>query len=84
MSEEEKASGPKAFGKSAKDRIKDLLTIPDDSLEWNEVIPWLRANTKMEIWLKGGKIHIFGNLLAALNVCSDESQGRGACDRTWR
>ncbi|KAF2009727.1 FMN-dependent dehydrogenase [Aaosphaeria arxii CBS 175.79] len=37
-SEEEKANGPKAF---------------DDSLEWEEVIPWLRKNTKMQIWLKG-------------------------------
>ena len=25
----------------------------DDALEWAEVIPWLRAHTKMEIWLKG-------------------------------
>ncbi|KAF2179687.1 FMN-dependent dehydrogenase [Zopfia rhizophila CBS 207.26] len=37
-SEEEKANGPKAF---------------DDTMEWEEVIPWLRRNTKMEIWLKG-------------------------------
>ncbi|EOO01280.1 putative hydroxyacid oxidase 1-like protein [Phaeoacremonium minimum UCRPA7] len=28
------------------------LTI-DSSLVWDEVIPWLRANTKMQIWLKG-------------------------------
>jgi (S)-2-hydroxy-acid oxidase len=41
ISEEEKANGPKAF---------------DDSLEWEEVIPWLRKNTKMQIWLKGSKI----------------------------
>lgn len=39
-SEEEKANGPKAF---------------DDGLEWDEIIPWLRRNTKMQIWLKGGK-----------------------------
>ncbi|KAF2447169.1 FMN-dependent dehydrogenase [Karstenula rhodostoma CBS 690.94] len=25
----------------------------NDSLEWDEAIPWLRANTSMEIWLKG-------------------------------
>ena len=25
----------------------------DDTLEWAEVIPWLRAHTNMEIWLKG-------------------------------
>ncbi|KAL8819699.1 MAG: hypothetical protein Q9223_001918 [Gallowayella weberi] len=25
----------------------------DDTLEWDEVIPWLRAHTEMEIWLKG-------------------------------
>ncbi|KAL2413142.1 Oxidase FUB9 [Exophiala dermatitidis] len=25
----------------------------DPSLEWDEIIPWLRQNTKMEIWLKG-------------------------------
>ncbi|KAI4112919.1 MAG: hypothetical protein LQ345_006005 [Seirophora villosa] len=25
----------------------------DDTLEWKEVVPWLQAHTKMEIWLKG-------------------------------
>ncbi len=25
----------------------------DDTLEWGEIIPWLRAHTEMEIWLKG-------------------------------
>ncbi|KAF4556531.1 FMN-dependent dehydrogenase-like protein 8 [Elsinoe fawcettii] len=25
----------------------------DDTIEWEEVIEWLRANTKMKIWLKG-------------------------------
>ena len=25
----------------------------DDTLEWDEVIPWLRSHTKLEIWLKG-------------------------------
>ncbi|KIW25898.1 uncharacterized protein PV07_09034 [Cladophialophora immunda] len=25
----------------------------DSSLEWAEIIPWLRNNTKMQIWLKG-------------------------------
>ncbi|OBT84467.1 hypothetical protein VE02_06428 [Pseudogymnoascus sp. 03VT05] len=38
MSEEEKRNGPKAF---------------DDSLEWEEIVPWLKQNTTMEIWLKG-------------------------------
>lgn len=33
-----KVNGPQAF---------------DDTLEWEEIIPWLRANTKMQIWLKG-------------------------------
>jgi (S)-2-hydroxy-acid oxidase len=33
-----KVNGPQAF---------------DDTLEWEEVIPWLRKHTKMEIWLKG-------------------------------
>jgi (S)-2-hydroxy-acid oxidase len=28
------------------------LTI-DSSLSWEEIIPWLRQNTKMQIWLKG-------------------------------
>lgn len=36
--EEAKRNGPTAF---------------DDTLEWDEVIPWLRKCTKMEIWLKG-------------------------------
>ncbi|KAL8851727.1 MAG: hypothetical protein Q9221_003337 [Calogaya cf. arnoldii] len=25
----------------------------DDTLEWTEIVPWLRAHTMMEIWLKG-------------------------------
>lgn len=25
----------------------------DSSLEWEEVIPWLRRNTKLQVWLKG-------------------------------
>lgn len=33
-----KNNGPQAF---------------DDALEWEEIIPWLKANTKMQIWLKG-------------------------------
>lgn len=33
-----KVNGPQAF---------------DDTLEWEEVIPWLRKHTKMQIWLKG-------------------------------
>ncbi|KAJ4350811.1 Non-canonical non-ribosomal peptide synthetase fub8 [Ascochyta clinopodiicola] len=33
-----KDNGPQAF---------------DDTLEWDEIIPWLKANTKMQIWLKG-------------------------------
>ncbi|KAF7670697.1 fmn-dependent dehydrogenase [Alternaria burnsii] len=36
--DETKRNGPTAF---------------DDTLEWEEVIPWLRKHTKMEIWLKG-------------------------------
>ncbi|KAF2846163.1 FMN-dependent dehydrogenase [Plenodomus tracheiphilus IPT5] len=36
--EETKHNGPHAF---------------DDTLEWEEVIPWLREHTKMQIWLKG-------------------------------
>jgi hypothetical protein len=29
------------------------LTRTDASLEWQSFIPWLRQNTRMEIWLKG-------------------------------
>ncbi|KAK4493584.1 hypothetical protein PRZ48_015251 [Zasmidium cellare] len=36
----------------------DELTL-DDSLAWAEAIPWLRANTKMEIWLKGNSLTEF-------------------------
>jgi (S)-2-hydroxy-acid oxidase len=36
--EETKRIGPTAF---------------DDTLEWGEVIPWLRKHTQMQIWLKG-------------------------------
>lgn len=28
-------------------------TAYDDTLEWDEIIPWLRNHTNMEIWLKG-------------------------------
>ena len=27
----------------------------DPSIEWGEVIPWLRKQTSMELWLKGGE-----------------------------
>jgi (S)-2-hydroxy-acid oxidase len=33
-----KGNGPQAF---------------DDTLEWEEIIPWLKKHTKMQIWLKG-------------------------------
>lgn len=33
--------------------------LADASLEWEEIIPWLKENTKMQIWLKGGKHPIF-------------------------
>ena len=33
-----KNNGPQAF---------------DDTIEWEEIIPWLKRNTKMQIWLKG-------------------------------
>ena len=32
-----------------------VLTPVDPSAEWNELIPWLRQHTKLEIWLKGSK-----------------------------
>lgn len=39
--EETKAEGPQAF---------------DDRLEWDEIIPWLKANAgNLQVWLKGGK-----------------------------
>lgn len=29
----------------------------DDRLEWEEIIPWLKANAgDMQVWLKGGKL----------------------------
>lgn len=30
-----------------------LTNTSDDSLEWEEIVPWLKQNTTMEIWLKG-------------------------------
>ncbi|KAH7391988.1 FMN-dependent dehydrogenase [Phaeosphaeria sp. MPI-PUGE-AT-0046c] len=36
--DETKRNGPTAF---------------DDTLEWEEIIPWLRKHTNMQIWLKG-------------------------------
>lgn len=39
--DETRSEGPQAF---------------DDRLEWEEIIPWLKANVgDMEVWLKGGK-----------------------------
>lgn len=28
----------------------------DTSNSWTSVIPWVKANTKLEIWLKGSKL----------------------------
>lgn len=43
-----------SFGSQVADSeaSKERLTI-DASLTWDEIIPWLRRNTKMQIWLKG-------------------------------
>ena len=30
---------------------------PDTSATWGEKIPWLRAQTDLEIWVKGGKLN---------------------------
>lgn len=44
-----------AYGerRHTKPRI-NVLTIVDASLKWDTAIPWLKANTNMQIWLKGG------------------------------
>ena len=34
---------------------KKLIPTKDTAINWDNVIPWLRANTKLPIWLKGGK-----------------------------
>lgn len=39
-------------GQVADSPSQESLTI-DASLEWDEIIPWLRRNTAMQIWLKG-------------------------------
>lgn len=39
-----------SFGSQLKDATQFKI---DPSLEWEEIIPWLRRNTKMQIWLKG-------------------------------
>jgi len=31
-----------------------MLTTLDATLNWDTAIPWLKANTTMQIWLKGG------------------------------
>lgn len=31
-----------------------LTEYPDGSIRWDKTIAWLRQNTKLEIWLKGG------------------------------
>lgn len=45
------SSGAGDFGDE--DAKKNGPTAFDDTLEWEEVIPWLRKHTKMQIWLKG-------------------------------
>jgi (S)-2-hydroxy-acid oxidase len=45
------SSGVDEFGEAGS--RGDSPTAFDDSLEWDEIIPWLRKHTKMEIWLKG-------------------------------
>lgn len=43
--DETRSEGPQAF---------------DDTLEWQEIIPWLKANAgDMQVWLKGGACGIF-------------------------
>lgn len=32
-----------------------LMTISDPSLDWDSAISWLRQNTKLQLWLKGGE-----------------------------
>lgn len=45
------STGQDEFG--APDGKRDGPQAFDDTLEWEEIIPWLKANTKMQIWLKG-------------------------------
>lgn len=40
-------------GRDEFERMGQGPTAFDDTLEWDEVIPWLRSNTTLEIWLKG-------------------------------
>lgn len=44
--------GTQIPGEKAKKVTKDDLTL-DARLTWDEVIPWLRENTRLQIWLKG-------------------------------
>lgn len=30
--------------------------IVDPSLDWDSAIPWLKKHTKLQLWLKGGKL----------------------------
>jgi (S)-2-hydroxy-acid oxidase len=42
---------------NAKATFAGQRLIPKDpNLHWDNVIPWLRANTKLPIWLKGRKL----------------------------
>lgn len=45
------SSGAGDFGDEEAKRIGP--TAFDDTLEWEEIIPWLRSHTDMQIWLKG-------------------------------
>jgi (S)-2-hydroxy-acid oxidase len=43
----------KTFGMQLDDALSAEDMSIDPGLVWNEAIPWLRHNTKMQIWLKG-------------------------------
>jgi (S)-2-hydroxy-acid oxidase len=45
------STGAGEFGEA--ESTETNTTVFDDTLEWEEIIPWLKANTKMQVWLKG-------------------------------
>ena len=56
-------SFPNLQGPASKDKDGQVKSEPvrshhhgmrDASNAWDTVIPWVKANTKLEIWLKGG------------------------------
>lgn len=57
VNSETKEQGPQAYGEQ-KPFAYFYANLKDDTLEWEEILPWLKAHAgDMQVWLKGGKFY---------------------------